>query len=78
MIDNEDSPETSADQDAWIALSEKLMDQLGKMIPMMEVMKNTTDACALVEATWTALAIHKQALTLDKFVELTRAKTSVD
>ena len=74
LIDNVDTPESSADQDAWLALSGKLMDQLGKMIPMMEVMKNITDACQLVEATWTALLIHKHALTLDKYVEIERAK----
>ena len=75
---NEDAPDSSADRDAWLALSGKIMDQLSKIIPMMEVMKNVSDMHAIVEASWTAFALHRQAMLLDKVIELELSRSMPD
>lgn len=77
-INNEDTPDSTADQDAWLALTRAMMDQFGKIIPHMELMDNQNEVHALVEAAWTTFALHRQAMILDKYVELELAKTTPD
>ncbi|MDB5310688.1 MAG: hypothetical protein JWO38_4890 [Gemmataceae bacterium] len=70
-------PETTADQDAWIALWEQIRLRLGELVPLIPAMK-PDEAKQVVDTVLAAQWGHFQALTLDKRVELELARATAD
>lgn len=73
----DDASNTTADQDAWVALTEAMREQLSRIVPTMPAMQ-PGELEKFVEASNGVMWMHFRAVAWDRRVELELARTAAE